>query len=88
MLGLDGDSVSELGGAMVAVTITIGIIVLTALGKPLDGLEAGFLAVIGAYFGGSLTKAAANRAAQNTRDTAVQSQRNSHPVPAAQDTKG
>jgi len=63
------EMVTEIASGAVAVLITAGIIVLTILGKPLDGLEAGFLAVIGLYLGGKSVQSAASAQSAHTRDT-------------------
>ena len=60
--------ITEIGAVLVALIITTGVVLLAVQGKPTDGLEAGFLAVLGFYFGGSLAKSAATRAVGKAKE--------------------
>lgn len=77
MLGgpVDENSVGgviPIGIVLVAVIITGGFVGLLALGKATDGLEAGFMAVIGFFFGGSIVHGAMAAASRATSDASTQ----------------
>ncbi|MDE2426981.1 MAG: hypothetical protein KGO96_13870 [Elusimicrobia bacterium] len=63
--------VTEIGQVVVAVILSTGMVALVLLGKPVDGIAPGFLAVLGFLYGGAVVKSTAARAAINAGQTAV-----------------
>lgn len=68
---MDTETMVDLGAVLVAVIIAVGMVVLLVLGRPVDGLSAGFLAVLGFFYGGSLVKSTAGRMTKAIGESAV-----------------
>ena len=68
---MDSEMIVELGQVIVAVILTGGMVALVLLGKPVDGIAPGFLAVLGFLYGGAVAKSTAVRSALSAGQTAV-----------------